>query len=62
MAPPGCLLVWCSGAGGCVSCVTDHILVIPAESLDGVADVSVPLEAFVSVVGLGRVPGEGALD
>jgi len=41
---------------------TDHILVLPAERLDGVADVSVPLEAFVSVVGLGRVPAEGALD
>jgi hypothetical protein len=41
---------------------TNHILILPAEGLDGVADVSVPLEAFVSVVCLGWVPGEGALD
>jgi hypothetical protein len=41
---------------------TDHVLVLPAEVLDGAADVSVPLEAFVSVIALGRVPGVDALD
>lgn len=42
--------------------VTYHILVLPAEALDGIPDVFVPLEAFVAVIALGRVPGEGALD
>ena len=42
--------------------VTHHILVLPAEALDGISDVLVPLEAFVAVVALGGVPGEGALD
>ena len=41
---------------------TDHILVLPAECLDGISDVSVPFEAFVSVVLLGWIPGEGALN
>lgn len=41
---------------------TDHVLVLPAEVLDGAADILVPLEAFVSVVALGRVPGVDALD
>jgi hypothetical protein len=53
MAPPGCLLASCNILGGYASSAADHILILPAECLDGVADVSVPLEAFVSVVALG---------
>jgi len=55
-----CLLVTCNG---CISRhhYTDHVLVLPAEFLNGVADVPVPLETFVAVVGLGWVPGESAL-
>jgi hypothetical protein len=45
-----------------LSSITDHILIFPAEGLDGVSDVSVPFEALVSVILLGWVPGEGALD
>ena len=42
--------------------ITDHVLVLPAECLDGISDVSVPFEAFISVVLLRWVPGEGALN
>jgi hypothetical protein len=48
---------------GMLSCTTtDHVLVLPTERLNGISDVSVPFEAFVSVVLLRWVPGEGALD
>jgi hypothetical protein len=48
---------------GMPSCTTtDHVLVLPTERLNGISDVSVPFEAFVSVVLLRWVPGEGALD
>ena len=48
---------------GMLSCTTtDHILVLPAECLNGISDVSVPFEAFIPVVLLRWVPGEGALN
>jgi hypothetical protein len=56
------LLASYDSLGCCASCTTDHVLILPAEGLDGISDVSVPFKAFISVVLLRWIPGQGALD